>query len=245
MLRLFSKIRKSLVDSAQLRRYILYAMGEIALVVIGILIALQIDNWNEHRKQQERQYLLLTDMRSDLQETLKGLQWGKSFNEHTLEQYRFLMEAIDHDVPYSEKIDSAIAWLPMFHVPRFTRTAYESLKSQGVDIISNRSLKNQIANLYENEFPYLTEDQTQLEWSMQNTTKPIYTNQYLRYRVMINEPMVYPVDFERIKADAGFINFLSSLTSIRDAGVRFYENTISETEKVIASIDREIERLKE
>lgn len=50
MLSFFRKIRKSLIDQSSARRYLVYAIGEIALVVIGILIALQINNWNEARK---------------------------------------------------------------------------------------------------------------------------------------------------------------------------------------------------
>ena len=50
MLTLLRRIRRSLVDSGSLRKYILYAIGEIALVVIGILIALQINTWNEQRQ---------------------------------------------------------------------------------------------------------------------------------------------------------------------------------------------------
>tara|TARA_B100000497_G_C7695677_1_gene424750 strand:- start:231 stop:434 length:204 start_codon:yes stop_codon:yes gene_type:complete len=50
MLTFLRKIRKSLIESGSSRKYLLYAVGEIALVVIGILIALQINNWNEFRK---------------------------------------------------------------------------------------------------------------------------------------------------------------------------------------------------
>jgi len=50
MITFFRNIRKSLLGAGQARRYLLYAIGEIALVVIGILIALQINNWNEDRK---------------------------------------------------------------------------------------------------------------------------------------------------------------------------------------------------
>lgn len=49
MLRFFRQLRKDQFMSDKTRKYILYAMGEIALVVIGILIALQINNWNEER----------------------------------------------------------------------------------------------------------------------------------------------------------------------------------------------------
>ena len=51
MFRFFRKIRYKLLDEGHLGKYSYYAMGEILLVVIGILIALQINNWNEERKQ--------------------------------------------------------------------------------------------------------------------------------------------------------------------------------------------------
>ena len=50
MLTFFRKLRKSLMDSGSAKKYTLYAIGEIALVVVGILIALQINNYNENRK---------------------------------------------------------------------------------------------------------------------------------------------------------------------------------------------------
>ena len=54
MITFFRRIRKGLLDLSQVRKYLLYAMGEIALVVIGILIALQVNNWNEGRIEQNR-----------------------------------------------------------------------------------------------------------------------------------------------------------------------------------------------
>ena len=50
MLKFFRRIRKRLLDKGNLRKYLAYATGEVLLVVIGILIALQINNWNENRK---------------------------------------------------------------------------------------------------------------------------------------------------------------------------------------------------
>ncbi|MBN2615621.1 MAG: hypothetical protein JXR71_07985 [Bacteroidales bacterium] len=47
---LFKNIRRKLAAENQLTKYLRYAIGEILLVVIGILIALQVNNWNEHRK---------------------------------------------------------------------------------------------------------------------------------------------------------------------------------------------------
>ena len=51
MIKFFRNIRRSLLSEGKTSKYLKYAVGEIVLVVIGILIALQINNWNEHRKE--------------------------------------------------------------------------------------------------------------------------------------------------------------------------------------------------
>ena len=62
MLTFLRKIKRSLVESGSARKYLLYAIGEITLVVIGILIALQINNWNEWRKDRKKEKEILTEL---------------------------------------------------------------------------------------------------------------------------------------------------------------------------------------
>lgn len=61
MITLFRKIRQRLLTQNKLTRYLIYAAGEIILVVIGILIALQINNWNEGKKKES---LMITNIKS-------------------------------------------------------------------------------------------------------------------------------------------------------------------------------------
>ena len=68
MLTFLRKIRKLLIEPGNARKYLLYAVGEIALVVIGILIALQINNWNEWRKDR----IIEKEILHDLQLTLES-----------------------------------------------------------------------------------------------------------------------------------------------------------------------------
>ncbi len=69
MIRFFRQIRQSLIMPDNIRRYLLYALGEILLVVIGILIALQVNNWNEkrHNENSRRNYTqsLINDIAQD------------------------------------------------------------------------------------------------------------------------------------------------------------------------------------
>lgn len=50
MLKFFREIREKLIVEGKLKRYLIYAIGEILLVMIGILLALQVNTWNENRK---------------------------------------------------------------------------------------------------------------------------------------------------------------------------------------------------
>jgi hypothetical protein len=245
MINLFRRIRQKLFAENNFGKYLLYVIGEILLVVIGILIALQIDNINEQNKLQSRQAELLEDLKSDLNETLTGLNGGIHIDSVALASYRILLQAIENNEPYSVKIDSACTYLIYFHVPRFTNTTYESIKSQGLDLITNDVLKKQIARLYERQFNYLKEDLTETQWSGWNTTTRAYITRYLKFKDSSTEIMVYPVDFERMKEDREFINFLSELIVTRSIVIGEYRQTIAEIEKVIKATEEELAEFNE
>ena len=59
MLKFFRKIRQKLLSQNQVTRYLIYALGEILLVVIGILIALGVNNWNQDRISEQREEKIL------------------------------------------------------------------------------------------------------------------------------------------------------------------------------------------
>lgn len=71
MLHLFRRYRKHLMEQNHVRRYLLYALGEILLVVIGILIALQIDTWNETNKQQQASRDFITRLQKEVQKNIR------------------------------------------------------------------------------------------------------------------------------------------------------------------------------
>ena len=67
MIKFFRKIRQNLLSEGKTGRYFKYAIGEIILVVIGILIALQINNWNESNKLKKEETLYLKRLKTDLE----------------------------------------------------------------------------------------------------------------------------------------------------------------------------------
>ncbi len=82
MIKFFRKIRQKMLTENKFSKYLIYAIGEILLVVIGILIALQINNWNEVLKGKMKATTILKEIRSDMFKDLELIEelkpyWGR------------------------------------------------------------------------------------------------------------------------------------------------------------------------
>jgi type II secretory pathway pseudopilin PulG len=73
MIKLFRKTRQSLLNEGKTTKYFKYAIGEIVLVVIGILIALQINNWNENRQKNNQEQMIMINLKEELKQNIKSL----------------------------------------------------------------------------------------------------------------------------------------------------------------------------
>ena len=71
MIKFFRKIRQNLLSEGKTGKYLKYAVGEIMLVVIGILVALYINNWNENQKEEKSEVLILKSLQKDFIENKK------------------------------------------------------------------------------------------------------------------------------------------------------------------------------
>ncbi len=73
MTKFFRKIRQKLLSENKFSKYLLYAIGEIVLVVIGILLALQVNNWNINRIETNQTKAILNSMILDLESDISNL----------------------------------------------------------------------------------------------------------------------------------------------------------------------------
>ena len=76
MIKFFRKIRQQLLTENKFSKYLIYAIGEIVLVVIGILIALQINTWNEEGKLEKERITILENLRDDLTNDIENYQYS-------------------------------------------------------------------------------------------------------------------------------------------------------------------------
>jgi len=138
MINFFRKIRKQLADDNKPLKYMRYAIGEIVLVVVGILIALSINNWNEERKDiiLERYYLesLIEELEKNIQTTLLD----KKFNEFQYNNAKLILAACNNKFTgNSEALAVAIEHTGWVKVPSFVRNVWNELKSYGEIFLLN------------------------------------------------------------------------------------------------------------
>lgn len=80
MIKFFRRLRQKLLEENRFSKYLLYAFGEIILVVIGILIALQLNNWNEAQKLKETEKIILADLKSEFLENIESAEGSIELN---------------------------------------------------------------------------------------------------------------------------------------------------------------------
>lgn len=152
MIPFFRQLRRKVFAGNQLGRYLLYALGEILLVVIGILIALQVNNWNQQRieRRTERAYLqrLLEEIESDLESVSRSVET----NERRKKRAEFLMASksnpalIEEDPTY---FIESIEYAGYTNSPVISDHTFEEIKSSGrLSIISNEEIRTGLSKYY-------------------------------------------------------------------------------------------------
>ena len=112
MIKFFRNIRKQLIGEGKTGKYFKYAIGEILLVVIGILIALQINNWNEQRKQQITVYKLFENLESSLKTDSLALAEILNRSQNSLTNMNLILSTS------SEKLLSTYSNDELMEIPR-------------------------------------------------------------------------------------------------------------------------------
>ena len=149
MIGFFRRIRKKLADDNKPAKYFRYAIGEILLVVIGILIALSINNWNQSRLNTITEKKILEEIKNDLIETLEDV-------NDDLKTHNKILLSTTNSMQYLQQNEIHIDTLSKVLIRSFgdTRTyaksgGIEYLKSKGLAIIKSDSLRKAITDLYE------------------------------------------------------------------------------------------------
>ena len=154
MINFFRKIRQKLLEQNRASKYLLYALGEIILVVIGILIALQINNWNENEKKRDVELTTLTELKTNLLADIEDMKSDMKVYNTVSTSSDIIMDYIDGKIPFQDSLQIHLGKIPVQGIFTPNKATYENLKVIGINLISNDSLRAAISNLYEGRYFY-------------------------------------------------------------------------------------------
>ena len=226
MISFLRKIRQRLIGTGQVGRYMLYAVGEIALAVIGILIALQINNHNEWKKDREKEQRILIQLVKNLQMNCDLLEnWIKG-NEYSSKDGEVVIDHFKYKKPYHDSLASIIWRAELQWNNELPLVGYEALKNEGFDILQNEELKESILHLFEVEYPSL---QNAFSWGRHDLgiQEQEFDKNFLRLdRIDGQNGLRYvPHEPKRIFQN----NYLHSIYVKRQRQRSFYNSNMNET----------------
>jgi hypothetical protein len=141
MIKFFRKFRQKLLPENKFSKYLLYALGEIILVVIGILLALQINDWNNYEKDRAEEQLLLLNIKDEFEKNLKELLSDHAINIKSLETCYYILES-DMTTKTMLEIDSLVGSMLTYAAFDPSMGYFnQTIASGKLDLIQNDSLK--------------------------------------------------------------------------------------------------------
>lgn len=155
MIKLLRNIRQNLLNEGKTSKYLKYAIGEIFLVVIGILIALQINNWNENQKSKKDEQYVLTEVLKNLQEDATLVDEIIIHRKKTQTAINNLQKYLSSETDDSDSLQFHLVYLLTWERYFPINNAYEILKSKGLQL-SNDGLTTKISRYYDYEQPKMS-----------------------------------------------------------------------------------------
>jgi len=224
MIRFFRTIRKKIIASGSITKYLLYATGEILLVVIGILIALQVNNWNEERKNRGEEIFFLEKLVSNLE--------ADSLTANNLLVYMYDMES---------KIDSSLYMMAhpeAFDSRRFTtyinmmlgttsinlnRATYDNLLSSGkISLIMNQQIVDALFDYYDPASGHLSWAEAQKKYT-RNHFGPLLME--VDYIVPVLDSGISNSNYEKLeKPDHPFSYYRENQLLLNYLNLKYYIN---------------------
>lgn len=232
MIKFFRKIRKKLLKENRISRYLIYAFGEIFLVVIGILIALSINNWNNDRLLRTEELTYYKNIKRQLTEDMSVIRSNINFNQLYYGQYQFAIKLFENDD--RSKLDSlakiTINLLEYSDFHQETNVYHTLVNSGEIKLLDNQNIKDGLQKL-EEIYIYIN----RLEDAHFEIIKIIYPdlNKIIRFNPLMIEDIDLLFKFE-------FQNHFTIVSELMVEKDEIYNKALNEINSIVRLIDEEL-----
>ena len=245
MIKFFRKIRKNMILTSKFSKYLIYAVGEIILIVIGILFALYLNNLNAEKQIKAVEINLLQELKNNLESSIISFERSITSEQEYLSYNETILDYMDSAKPYNEELDKAFGVYFWTITTNPVTGGYDFLKSKGIDLITNDSLRNKISFIFESEFSVLKNENE--VWSnnlQQNISYPYHVKRFRKYYPEGNKnngiEFAKPFDYEALLVDNEFKSINTEIISNRRWNINSLQVLITEIKELIIQIEEEL-----
>ena len=242
MFKIFRRARQDLVTDSRYGSYLLYALGEVVLVVIGILIALQINNWNEHRKILRLEEDVLRELLSDLKSDIVSLEEDIKLNERAIASNEHISAMLGEPLPADDTLGAHFGSIQ--HTTQFGLSSggYANLKSRGFEIISNAELRASIIQLQDKVYTYLLQIGERNNSFSSDDFLPAYRPYFTNFSYSMEKHVAIFTPSDQAKFDdPHFRNLLAFQKYINEQTLQVLNSTMREIDSLKAAIELELD----
>lgn len=238
MIKFYRRIRQKLLTENKFSRYLLYAIGEITLVVIGILIALWINNLNNENQSRKIEIKYLNEIKNNLKLDVGDILFNIDFNQDKLKSNEIVLVYLNQNFEYSDSLNFHFSNLLGSTRSIVNLSAYENLKSRGLEIISNDSLRQIITKVYSTSYNNIIDFEFQDDHRHQYNVLWPAVVQSINIKTMWTEAS--PIDIHKIKSNYQLKNAISTNIFIRKYMINNYKKLKIEVLNLIDQIEQEL-----
>ena len=219
-------------------QYFVYAVGEVVLIVIGILIALQIQNWNENRLERIEEGYVLRELVDNLNEEADRLQQGLDGINQQAKSVE-IIQGFYHDRSYTqEEFEANLGW----YIGQFgfhpINSAYETMKATGLGF-SNRQLKAELVHYYDRMHQVLLLSIETQRSFVTDEIRPLFLRHLKSFGVYRESAIPRDIEDPEFKDTIlrQIVLYRNILIRNRDA----IQNTLNKNQEILTLVEKELE----
>jgi hypothetical protein len=233
-MKLFKKARQTLIKEGNIKRYLLYAIGEILLVMIGISLAFQVNNWNDNRIKNHSEIRYYENIKDQIADDGRLILDQLHFNDRYMVQFRYANEILEsNDRTRMDTLGQIIRNLTQYSDFDRQGNIYETMVNSGeVKLLRNHDIINSI-RLLEEKYLYMNRMEN-IHYDAMITYVIPAINPNMRFSTsQIKKPnLIYNYEFQ---------NLLTSLLQIMTEKDKVYYEALHEIEVITELISKELE----
>ncbi|MBO0329852.1 DUF6090 family protein [[Muricauda] lutisoli] len=236
-MKLFRKIRLKLVETNRVKKYLLYATGEIILVVIGILLALQINNWNESNKQQKEIENALMEIKNDLLLDQQVLNEALRIKQEEYDMQQTVIDILGQKKEMVKGFDELLGHLMLKRNVEFTKNGFELLKDMGIGKIEDDAFRIKLTSYYDLSLPRIYAEIDDDTMEFQTIWLPYVREHFTDWLFGMYGT---PKDFEAFVNDEYILITLKVNLGNAEGTIEAMEKALLESSELVAMIDEKL-----